>query len=166
MLADLIRGGVMDWKLAMEEERAALKRLVALLFALADLAEIAAGRSRLVRRFVIWILRRAEIVARDYIIGDVDAPPALMPVGLVHDDLADAMRLARGFRELARELDRQVRLAFAVQDGIYDRVEQTAWAGSDVRRMRRADDFLNALRQAAAQIARRAACATGPPGMP
>ena len=39
MLADLIGGGVMDWKLAMREERAALKRIVALLFALAALAE-------------------------------------------------------------------------------------------------------------------------------
>lgn len=166
MLADLIRGGVMDWKLAMEEERAALKRLVALLFALADLAEIACGRSRPVRRFVIWILRQAEIVARDYIIGDVDAPPALMPVGMVRDDPADAMRLARDFRELARELDRQARLAFAVQDGIHDHVGQTGLARSGAHRMRRADDFLNALRRAVAHIARRAACATGPPGMP
>jgi len=38
MLADLIGDRVMDWKLAMEEERAVLKRIVALLFALAVLS--------------------------------------------------------------------------------------------------------------------------------
>ena len=57
----------MDWKLAMREERAALKRIVALLFALADLAESAGRRSTLVRRFVIWVLRQAETVARDFV---------------------------------------------------------------------------------------------------
>jgi hypothetical protein len=43
----------MDWKRAIEEERAALGRIAALLYALAVLAERAAGRSPVVRSLVL-----------------------------------------------------------------------------------------------------------------
>jgi len=160
MLARLIGGCVMDWTLAMEEERAALKRVVALLFALADLAERAHRRCRLVRRFVLWILRPAETVAREFVLDDDDASDFIQPVS-AGDTPADALLLAERFRDLARELDRQSMFAFAVPLP----AGQAGPARSGVRRTRNAHDFLNALRQALANIAPRAAYATGPPDM-
>jgi hypothetical protein len=103
----------MDWKQAMEEERAALMRVVALLGALACLAELAASRSPAMRGFVLWILRPAEVVARDFVAGGQDAQFASMPVGLVGARPADAMRLAASLRTLARQLKRQARLLCA-----------------------------------------------------
>ncbi len=105
----------MDWKLAMEEERAALKRIVALLFALADLAEFACGRSQTVRRLVLWILEHAEVAARDFVTGARETPPASVPVDPAGGWRADAIRLAASFRALAWQLDRQATLA--VEDG-------------------------------------------------
>jgi len=155
----------MDWKLAMKEERAALKRIVALLFVLADLAEAASRRSPLVRRFVIWLLRRAETVAQDLIVGEPEAP-ASMPVSLFRDrpaDPAEAMRLAQSFRDLARELDRQAKFAFAVQDRIDDDFKQSSLTRFAAFRLLDMRDFLDTLRLAVAPIARPAAYATGPP---
>jgi hypothetical protein len=97
-----------NWTRAMEEERAALMRVGALLFALAGLAELAASRSPAVRGFVLWILRRAEAVARDFV-TDPDAQLVSMPVEPVGTRPADAMRLAASLRRLARQLDRQAR---------------------------------------------------------
>ena len=57
----------MDWKRTMTKERA--KRIVALLIALADLAERASRRSPAVRGFVLWVLFQAEVVARDLVTG-------------------------------------------------------------------------------------------------
>jgi hypothetical protein len=162
MLPDLIGEHVMDWKRAVEEERAALKRIVALLLALADLAESASRRSQLVRRFVIWVLRQAETVARDFVIG-VEAPAGLMPLDPAGDGPADAMRLAQSFRDLARELDRQARLALVIQDGIQDDTGQAGLAGLGACRMPDTNNFLNALRRAFTNIAGQVACATGPP---
>jgi hypothetical protein len=99
----------MDWTRAIEEERAALMRIVALLGALAGLAELAAGRSPAMRGFVLWILRRAESVARDFVADGQDAPIALMPVGPAGGRPADAMRLAASLRALARQLERQLK---------------------------------------------------------
>jgi hypothetical protein len=147
----------MDWKLAMREERAALMRIVALLFSLADLAESASRRCRPVRRFVLWLLRPAESLARDFVIGEQDAPPVSMPVSPAGDDPADAVHLAENFRDLACELDYQARLAFAIPDG----------AGRGLPRFGGyrllAGDFLNALRSVVATIARRALRATAQP---
>jgi hypothetical protein len=159
ILADLIGGGVMDWKLAVKEERAALKRIVALLFALADLAESASRRSRIVRRFVIWVLRRAETVARDYVIGE-DMPPAAMPVGPAGNGPADAMRLAENLRDLACELALQARLAFAVRDD----TGQAELARIEPRKTLDTAGFPNAPRRSVfATIAGRNPRATGPP---
>ncbi|TYR31903.1 hypothetical protein FY036_12450 [Mesorhizobium microcysteis] len=101
----------MDWNDALEEELEALGRIVALLCALAVLAERAAGRSPLVRSLVLWLLRRAEAVARDFVEGD--APFGAMPVVPAGTGPADAMRLAASLRALARQLDREARLLVA-----------------------------------------------------
>ena len=153
----------MDWKLAMKEERAALKRIVALLFALADLAQSSRSRSTLVRRFVIWVLRQAETVARDFVIGAAEAQSSLMPASPASDSPAEAMRLAQSFRDLARELDRQSKFAFAVQGGPPDHAGQARMARFGALRPLDTNDFLNALRSAFEKIACHAACATGPP---
>jgi hypothetical protein len=107
----------MDWKRAVEEERAALGRIVALLCALAVLAERAAGGSPIVRSLVLWFLRPAEAVARDFVEGDADATS--MPIMPAGTSPADALRLAIRLRALARQLDRQARLLAAPcrQDG-------------------------------------------------
>ncbi|MEO3999032.1 hypothetical protein [Mesorhizobium sp. CAU 1732] len=100
----------MDWKRGMDEERVALGRLVALLCALAGLAELAAGRSPIVRGLVLLFLRQAEAVARDVVDGGPDTPAASMPIGPVGFSPADALRLAASLRALAKLLDRQARL--------------------------------------------------------
>ena len=102
----------MDWKQAIEEERAALTRIVALLHALAGLAELAGRHSPAVRGFVLWVLRHAEAVARDFVAGP-DTRLALMPPA--GSCPADAARLAVSLRALARQLNRQARLLPAVR---------------------------------------------------
>jgi hypothetical protein len=95
---------MMDWTLAIEQERAALMRIVALLCSLAGLAERAATRSPAIRGFVLWILRRAEAVARDFV-ADPEARLAVEPAGARP---ADAIRLAASLRRLARQLRWQI----------------------------------------------------------
>jgi len=147
-----------DWKLAMKEERAALKSIVALLFALADLAESASRRSGLVRAFVLWVLRQAESVAWDFIIDPVEASSATPGVS-AGDSPAEAMRLAQSFRDLARELDRQSKFAFAVPDD----AGQAGLSQFGAFRPIDTHDFLSALRLSVAAIVVPAACATSPP---
>lgn len=103
----------MDWSGAREDEKRVLKRIVALLFAFASLAESLSDRPRPVRALVLWILRFAETVARDFVIDtalDQGAPltPAVLLIPALHggDNPADAMRLAVTFRALAILLDR------------------------------------------------------------
>ncbi|MBO6900391.1 MAG: hypothetical protein JJ864_03510 [Rhizobiaceae bacterium] len=98
---------MMDWKEATEQERAALMRVVTLLLALAGLAECAASRSPAMRGFVLWVLRRAEAVARDFVAGGHNAPS--MPVEPAGNRPADALRLALSLRRLARQLERQIK---------------------------------------------------------
>ena len=95
----------MNWSEAGEENRKALRRLLALLLALADLAERAAGRSRTVRYLVLWLLRPAEEIARDHVAGLTRTvlPPA-PAISRDADGIADAMRLALSFRTLAAAL--------------------------------------------------------------
>ncbi|MEO3998602.1 hypothetical protein [Mesorhizobium sp. CAU 1732] len=106
----MLNNGVaaMDWKRGMDEERAALGRIVAMLCALAGLAELAAGRSPIVRGLVLLFLRQAEAVARDVVVGP-DMPAASMPIGPVGAGPGDAVRLAISLRALAGHLDRQAR---------------------------------------------------------
>jgi hypothetical protein len=82
-----------------------LRRIIALLVALAGLAERVAGRCYPVRFIVLLLLRRAETVARDYV------AEAMLLDGLWFDDgmactssAEDAALLAERFRLLAAEL--------------------------------------------------------------
>jgi hypothetical protein len=104
----------MNWNQAMKEERAALMRIVALLRALAGLAELAGSRSPAVRGFVLWILRRAEAAAQDFVAGGQDTPMAPMPVEPPGARPADALRLAINLRRLARQLECQARLVLGL----------------------------------------------------
>jgi hypothetical protein len=128
----------MDWQAALEQERAALMRLVALLHALADLAECAAGRSAGLRALVLWLLRRAGAVAHgfltdqfltdqfltdpfltDQFAADPFAAdgPAAMAAWQAGNRPEDAMRLAASLRALACLLEAQAALPFSLRDG-------------------------------------------------
>ena len=102
----------MDWTPASDEERAALRRIAVLLFALADRAVLAGSRTGAVRIFVLWLLLAAEAAARSL----VTAAPAPCPFHHAGTSRADAMRLARRLRNLAREVERQATSAFIVCD--------------------------------------------------
>ena len=107
----------MDWTAGMEAEETMLRRIVALLYSLADLAEQAAGRSPAIRHLVLLFLRPAESLAREMVIRGsqhLGAPVPEMRVADWTDDSAgDAMRLARRFRALASTLGSLVALMFA-----------------------------------------------------
>ena len=82
-----------------------MERIAALLFALADLAERAGGRSAAIRVLVLLMLRPAEAMARRLVMdfyGDTDIAP------LLHvqdgDGPSAAIRLALSFRMLAMAL--------------------------------------------------------------
>ena len=90
-------------------ELEAIKSIMAMLFALADLADRASRAPYPVRSFVFWLLRRAEAVAREWVDGPADFWPVAIRAG---DDPADALDLAASFRRLAcavRELTAQYR---------------------------------------------------------
>lgn len=93
----------------------ALKRIVALLFALAAVADCASGRSRLFRRLMLWLLRPAEAAAWAFVIGALrDAPPPYGPTPALLDDTPTGlMRLATSLRMLAAILDGLPAEAFA-----------------------------------------------------
>lgn len=81
--------------------RDVLERIVALLFALANLADVAAGAPCLRRRRVLGILSRGEIEARAFVIGMVCDLPARADA---LEEIGDAARLAASFRALALAL--------------------------------------------------------------
>jgi len=95
----------MDWKA--ETGTDMLTRIVALLFALAGLAERAAGRSPPVRRLVLWLLWQADTVARDFVADCASNAtgrqwsPAMVR-SRHHPD--EAMNLAASLRSLALAL--------------------------------------------------------------
>ena len=95
----------MDRSGQIETDRSVLMRIAAILLALADLAERAAGASRPVRHQVLWALRQADEVVSEFVTGSAcDAacplPPASTPVR--HSfDRADAENLAASLRMLA-----------------------------------------------------------------
>ena len=81
-----------------------LKRIVALLLSLAGLCRLAAHAPQPVRVFVLWLMRRAETIARNMVAGPVDDDgywPAAVRVG---NEPEDALRLAASLRELARSV--------------------------------------------------------------
>ena len=105
----------MDRNGGVDGDRAVLQRIVALLFALAVLADRASSRSRAVCLFVLNILRQAEAVAQECLIGTARDFGAPMPVQAQlaiqastsadgGDHSAEAARLAGRFRALALAL--------------------------------------------------------------
>lgn len=104
----------MDWKQAIREERAMLMRIVALLLALADLAELASRRSQAVCRLLLFIMRPAETAASTLSSCASGALPAIVSSG---DARADLIQLAVRFRELARILGCWAELACECRPG-------------------------------------------------
>jgi hypothetical protein len=85
-----------DWETSWDRD--ALKRIVVLLFALAGLADLAAGAPFLRRRQVLGILNHGEVVARAFVIGMAAGAP------MSSDELessGDAACLAVRLRALA-----------------------------------------------------------------
>ena len=81
-----------------------LRRIAALLLAIADLAERAAGRAPAICRLVLWLIRPAEAVAGDYV-DEIAPGAACVPVPLRPlDAAAEALRLAMNLRLLAATL--------------------------------------------------------------
>ena len=78
-----------------------LRRIAALLLAIADLAERAAGRAPAICRLVLWLIRPAEAVAGALVAGL--APGAVRPSAPVRPGpaAAEALRLAQNLRWLA-----------------------------------------------------------------
>ncbi len=89
------------WDRNADWSREVLERIVALLFALADLADLAAGAPFLRRRRVLGILGHGEAEARAFVIGVAfgETAPADAP-----ESACDAARLAASFRALALAL--------------------------------------------------------------
>jgi hypothetical protein len=81
--------------------RDVLERIVALLFALAGLADLAAGAPFLRRRRVLGILSPAEVEARAFVIGVATGETAPADA---QGEADDAARLAASFRALALAL--------------------------------------------------------------
>ena len=85
-----------DWEL--DGSRDALRCMVALLFALANLADLAAGASFLRCRQVLGILNQGEVEARAFVVGMVCG--GSVPADAL-EQTADTTRLAVRLRALA-----------------------------------------------------------------
>jgi len=96
----------MDWNNKIEQQWDVLQRIVALLFALADLADEASTCSRRVRCKMLSILLRGEAVARGLLSWEVlkSGKPVCLPVCPCGDRVDDAMQLATCFRAMATAL--------------------------------------------------------------
>ena len=96
----------MDWTAQIENDRNVLARIVALLLALADLADRAADASYPVRLQVLWAFQLADAVARELVAGPAYGtagclqPPAPAP-RCCGSDPADFANLAASLRMLA-----------------------------------------------------------------
>jgi hypothetical protein len=89
---------VAGWNGKANWNRDVLERIVALLFALANLADLAAGASFLRRRRVLGIVSDGEVEARAFVIGMASG----MPVSAdVLESTGDAVLLAVRLRALA-----------------------------------------------------------------
>ncbi len=96
----------MDWNHKIEQHREMLQRIVALLFALAELADDACTCSRRVRRKVLSILLRGEAVARNLLSWEVlkSGKPVCLPACPCGEGVEDATQLADCFRAMAAAL--------------------------------------------------------------
>ena len=90
----------MNWKAQMGGRVQALKRIVALLFFFAALAERASMRPGPVRPILIWTLHHVEAIALEFVMGRLrlDTPSRI-------SGPAEAKRLASSFRALAVALE-------------------------------------------------------------
>ena len=86
-------------KAEIEAELEMMKGIVAMLLSFARLADLVSRAPYPIRSFVLWLLRRAEIVVLDWIDGPADFWPNAIRVG---NDRADALDLAASLRALAR----------------------------------------------------------------
>ena len=88
----------MNWKAQMGGRVQALKRIVALLFFFAALAERTSMRPGPVRPILIWTLHHVEAIALEFVMGQLrlDTPSRICVGGP-----AEAKRLALSFRALA-----------------------------------------------------------------
>ncbi len=95
----------MDWNYESERHGGMLQRIVALLFALADLADRASARSFRVRYEVMFILSHDEDVAREFIIEEAQwsgIPILYLPTAAYDGgSVDDAVQLAIRLRALA-----------------------------------------------------------------
>ncbi|MBL8575824.1 MAG: hypothetical protein JNK47_01235 [Mesorhizobium sp.] len=94
----------MDWNAEIEKDSAALRRIVALLFAFAALADRAGAAPRTIRVVVLWLLRAVESISREFVMDVAeerggDSSLAVLPDA--HDIADDASRLVRSFTALA-----------------------------------------------------------------
>jgi hypothetical protein len=109
-----------DWDRNANSNRDVLERIVALLFALANLAELAAGLPFLRRRQALEILSCGEVEARAFVTGMVlgGPVPADMP------ERVGASRLAASFRALALLLCALLARPFALRGAAGLRVDR------------------------------------------
>ncbi len=94
----------MDVHAARRDDRT-LRRIAALLVALAVLAEQAAHRSAPVRLIVLWLLRQAEAAAAEFVFEEIGVPAlAADIIAAAGNGPEDAVRLAERLRVLAAAL--------------------------------------------------------------
>lgn len=92
----------MDWNRQMATTEDMLDGIVALLLAIAELAERAAGAPDAVRHLVLAIIRQGDAVARDFVRTPDRAPADAELAAPIHSSSAeDAMALAGSLRALA-----------------------------------------------------------------
>ena len=104
----------MEAQSATEGHRDLLVRIVAILLGLAVLAERASGLPHPVRCLVLWILRPAEAIAREFVAEETQTPwPAFaeFPALGGGSGTVDALRLAARFRRFAAALRKLAREA-------------------------------------------------------
>lgn len=102
----------MDRKAGSEGLQWHQRRIVALMLALADLAERASTRSTFILRILIWLLQPGEAVARDHVLAVTGCAPYRQSTTRVPRGPADrALRLAFAFRALAAVLSAFLRRA-------------------------------------------------------
>ncbi len=94
----------MGWKAKTETETelAVLERIVAMLFALAGLADRASRASPPLRFFVLWLLRRAETAVREFVAGPAEDVRLAVRKG---GNASDALELALSLQALARDIE-------------------------------------------------------------
>lgn len=126
----------MGWRNTDRQNRDMFKRIVALLFALAVIAERASAMPAPVRSLALRFLRRAELAARSYVhwaARDCGAPLqwALPDAAGENSDREAALALAWWLRILAVALRELPRRAFAVRmDRLQWRIELARAASS------------------------------------